>query len=36
MKDDVPDEVKQERMEAVMELQQSISLDLNKQKRTNF
>ena len=32
MKDDVPDEVKQERMEAVMELQQSISLDLNKQK----
>src|SRR5687767_5551261 len=32
MKDDVPDEVKQERMESVMELQQSISLDLNKQK----
>jgi len=32
MKDDVPDEVKQERMEAVMELQQSISLDLNKEK----
>ena len=32
MKDDVPDDVKQERMEAVMELQQSISLDLNKQK----
>ena len=26
MKDDVPEEVKQERMEAVMELQQSISL----------
>jgi ribosomal protein S12 methylthiotransferase len=32
MKDDVPDEIKQERMEAVMELQQSISLELNKQK----
>jgi ribosomal protein S12 methylthiotransferase len=32
MKDDVPDEVKQERMESVMELQQSISLDLNRQK----
>ena len=32
MKDDVPDEVKQERMEAVMEVQQSISLDLNKEK----
>lgn len=32
MHDDVPEEVKQERMEAVMEVQQSISLDLNKQK----
>lgn len=32
MQDDVSDEVKQERMEAVMELQQGISLDLNKQK----
>ena len=32
MNDDVPDEIKQERMEAVMELQQSISLDLNRQK----
>ena len=32
MPDDVPEDVKQERMEAVMELQQSISLDLNKQK----
>lgn len=32
MKDDVPDEVKQERMETVMELQQGISLDLNRQK----
>jgi ribosomal protein S12 methylthiotransferase len=32
MKDDVPDDVKQERMEAVMELQQSISLELNKGK----
>lgn len=32
MPDDVPEEVKQERMEAVMEVQQSISLDLNKQK----
>lgn len=32
MPDDVPEEVKQERMEAVMEVQQSISLDLNKRK----
>src|SRR5687768_837154 len=32
MEDDVPEEVKQERMEAVMEVQQGISLDLNKQK----
>ncbi|HEX6227112.1 MAG TPA: 30S ribosomal protein S12 methylthiotransferase RimO, partial [Chryseolinea sp.] len=32
MVDDVPDDVKQERMEAVMELQQSISLDLNRKK----
>jgi ribosomal protein S12 methylthiotransferase len=32
MKDDVSDGVKQERMEAVMELQQGISLDLNRQK----
>lgn len=32
MNDDVPEEVKQERMETVMELQQSISFDLNQQK----
>ena len=32
MEDDVPEDVKQERMEAVMEVQQGISLDLNKQK----
>jgi ribosomal protein S12 methylthiotransferase len=32
MPDDVLEEVKQERMEAVMDLQQSISMDLNKQK----
>jgi ribosomal protein S12 methylthiotransferase len=30
--DDVPDEVKQERMEEVMELQQGISMELNQQK----
>ena len=32
MNDDVPDEVKQERMEAIMDLQQGISLELNKEK----
>ena len=32
MKDDVPDDVKQERMEAVMELQQTVSLELNQGK----
>jgi ribosomal protein S12 methylthiotransferase len=32
MADDVPDEVKQERMDAVMELQQGISLELNQAK----
>jgi ribosomal protein S12 methylthiotransferase len=32
MNDDVPEEVKQERMEAVMELQESISLELNTAK----
>lgn len=32
MNDDVPEEVKQERMEEVMELQQGISLELNQQK----
>jgi len=32
MKDDVPEEVKQQRLEEVMELQQGISLDLNQQK----
>jgi ribosomal protein S12 methylthiotransferase len=32
MKDDVPAEVKQERVDAVMELQQGISLELNQQK----
>jgi ribosomal protein S12 methylthiotransferase len=32
MKDDVPEELKQERMEAVMDLQQNVSLDLNRQK----
>lgn len=32
MKDDVPEEVKQERLETVMDLQQNISLDLNRQK----
>ncbi len=32
MKDDVPDRVKQERMEAIMELQQGISLELNQAK----
>ncbi len=32
MVDDVPDEVKQERMEEVMELQQGISLELNQAK----
>jgi ribosomal protein S12 methylthiotransferase len=32
MADDVPDRVKQERADAVMELQQGISLDINKQK----
>ena len=31
-KDDVPEKVKQERMEAVMELQEGISLELNQQK----
>lgn len=30
--DDVPDEVKQERSEAIMEIQQGISFDLNQQK----
>lgn len=30
--DDVPDDVKQERLEAVMELQQGISLELNQQR----
>lgn len=32
MKDDVPGRVKQERMDAIMELQQSISLELNQAK----
>lgn len=32
MTDDVPEEVKQERLEEVMELQQGISLELNQQK----
>jgi ribosomal protein S12 methylthiotransferase len=32
MKDDVPDEVKQQRADDVMELQQGISLELNQQK----
>jgi ribosomal protein S12 methylthiotransferase len=32
MADDVPDDVKQERMDAVMELQQGISLELNQAK----
>lgn len=32
MNDDVPEELKQERMEAVMDLQQGISFDLNQQK----
>lgn len=32
MKDDVPAEVKEERMEAIMELQQGISLELNQAK----
>jgi ribosomal protein S12 methylthiotransferase len=31
-KDDVPEKVKQQRMEAVMELQQGISLELNHEK----
>jgi ribosomal protein S12 methylthiotransferase len=31
-KDDVPDSLKQSRLEAIMELQQGISLDLNQQK----
>ena len=32
MPDDVPSQVKQERLEAIMELQQGISLELNHQK----
>jgi ribosomal protein S12 methylthiotransferase len=32
MQDDVPEDLKQERMETVMDLQQNISLDLNRQK----
>ncbi len=32
MKDDVPEEVKQERMEAIMDLQQGISMELNRAK----
>ena len=32
MRDDVPPKVKQERLEAIMELQQAISLELNQQK----
>jgi len=32
MPDDVPEEVKQERADAVMELQQGISLELNQQR----
>lgn len=32
LNDDVPDEVKQQRADAVMELQQGISLDINQQK----
>lgn len=32
MNDDVPDEVKQQRVEEIMELQQGISLELNQQK----
>ena len=32
MPDDVPDDVKQERMEAVMDVQQGISLELNQKK----
>ena len=32
MKDDVPDEVKQERLEAIMELQEGISKEINTEK----
>jgi ribosomal protein S12 methylthiotransferase len=32
MEDNVPDDVKQQRADAVMELQQGISLDINQQK----
>jgi ribosomal protein S12 methylthiotransferase len=32
MKDDVPEDVKQERMDQLMEVQQNISLDLNRKK----
>ncbi len=32
LNDDVPDDVKQQRADAVMELQQGISLDINQQK----
>lgn len=35
MDDDIPNDVKQDRMETVMELQQSISLDLNRKKIGN-
>ena len=32
MDDDVPDEVKQQRVDEIMELQEGISMELNKQK----
>ena len=32
MKDDVPDEIKQERLEAIMELQEGISEEINAEK----
>ena len=32
MKDDVPDEVKQQRLEAIMELQEGISEEINTEK----
>jgi ribosomal protein S12 methylthiotransferase len=36
MNDDVPEEIKQERVAALMDLQQGISLELNQQKSVNF
>jgi ribosomal protein S12 methylthiotransferase len=36
MADDIPDEVKQERVDEIMELQQGISLELNQQKIGNI